>query len=250
MDKSVRSNKTMKTNHTKTIAITVVVLAAMTLVFYFTKRVFDAPGDTVNKGIEVAGKGLNGIKRLKKALGTRTIKTEYASTATKLAGTSRLQVATIHQVELFERLDSSTLIGIPLPDVVISAKAPIEYTYYFDLKGDWKFILGDKTLKVTVPALEFNTPAIDASAIEFNVIKGSIIRSSDAAKEALRKTLTEQSKYRAKENIGIAREAARREAQHFVRHWLSETFNIDESVPIEVYFADEIQSVMNDSDMD
>lgn len=180
----------MSQNHLKTISTTIVVLATMAFIGYFLNRIFDAPGRIIQTSFEVVDKGTQAIKKLAAAVNTQTIKTEYTSTATTLAGASRLQVATINQVELFERLDTSTLIGFSLPDVIVNAKAPIEYTFFLDLHGEWEFSWDEKTMTVIAPAIQFNTPAIDSSAVEYQVIKGSLFRDISAAKESLRKPMS------------------------------------------------------------
>lgn len=229
----------MNHNHVRTISITLVVLAAMAMAGYFLKRTFDVPGDAVDKGFEIADKSIDRIGKLAAAVNTQTIKADFTSTATTLAGTSRLQVTTIKQVELFERLDSVTWGGVRFPDVIVNAKAPVEYTFFLDLNGEWNFSWDDKTMTVLAPPIEFNTPAIDASALEYQVIKGSVLRNEEAVKEALRKTLTEQSKKRAADNIHIAREAARREVEKFVRKFVGQAYGVGESLPVIVRFRDE-----------
>ena len=62
-------------------------------------------------------------------------------------------------MEVFERTDSATVFWgqLALPDVVVRARAPFEYTYYLDLNKTWELTLKKKST-VTVP-----TPAIDVS---------------------------------------------------------------------------------------
>ena len=233
-------------NHVKTIAMTIIVLVVMTMLFagYFLKRYADAPGDFIDSAPEfikeILGTSADGLAALAEAVNTQTIKLDYTSTATTLAGTARLQVATISQVELFERHDSSILWGVPLPDVVVSARAPIEYTYYIDLTGALDFYLvDDRRLYAIVPLFEFNKPAVDASAIEYTVQKGSVIRNHDAAIEALKQTITEESYKRARENMQIARELARRQVEWFVQRFIGRTYGVDTDFWVTVVFRDE-----------
>ena len=180
------------------------------------------------------------IEALAKAVNTRTIKLESFSTAAKLEGKSGLLVATFSQVEFFERTDDSTQWGVPLPDVVVSARAPVEYNYYIDLDGDLDFHLNNHLiLYAIVPILEFNKPAVDVSAIEYRVEKGSIIRDHDAAIEMLRKTISEETKKRARKNMHIVRELARRKINRFVQTYINRTFGVHQDFPVEVIFRDE-----------
>ena len=239
-----------KHNHVRTITVTVVALAAMLFAGYFLRRCANAPGEAVDKvpvAIDKTSEALSkaadraaaALKKLAAAVNTKTIKTEYTSTGTVLAGTSRLQVATINQVELFDRRDSSTVWGVPLPDVIVSARAPIEYVYHLDLTGNWDFYFDEKRLHAVAPTLQFNKPAVDASAIEYTVTKGSVIRDHNAAINALKQTITAESYKRAEQNIHIAREAARREAERFIQRFILQAYGVDKDLPVSVVFRDE-----------
>ena len=49
-------------------------------------------------------------------------------------------------MEVFERTDSATVFWgqLALPDVVVRARAPFEYTYYLDLNKTWELTLKKK----------------------------------------------------------------------------------------------------------
>ncbi|MFO1499693.1 MAG: hypothetical protein U1G07_15090 [Verrucomicrobiota bacterium] len=68
-------------------------------------------------------------------------------------------------MEVFTRTEEpSTAFGyVPLPDVVVEARAPVEYTYYLDLKAKWEFVLSDGVLHAYAPAIRANKPAVDVS---------------------------------------------------------------------------------------
>src|SRR3546814_8570547 len=53
-----------------------------------------------------------------------------------------LQFKKVSQTEIFTHTDhSSTAFGyIPLPEVIVEARAPVEYTYYLDLEEPWRQI--------------------------------------------------------------------------------------------------------------
>lgn len=230
----------MKSEHVKAIAIlasSIIALVALILSAFFLNRCFNAPEATVR-----------GFERFISAINQKTIKTEYASTATKIEGTARLQVATISQVEIFSHEDRPKY----WPDIVVTATAPVEYTYFLDLNGKWEFDMeGAVTpttpggipsqitgpLIVTAPLIEFNTPAVDVSKIKETVV-GSF-RLEATHRDALRKAITDEVKKRAQTNILIARESARRQTENFVRTWLSRQYGVTESVAIIVRFQDE-----------
>ena len=102
-----------------------------------------------------------GLAKLAAAIRTRTITTTFASTATEIRGTKRLQVAELSQVEVVERRDAMEFLGLSLPDVVVSARAPVTFTYTLDLDGTWDFDLTERTVTVLAPALAWNAPSVD-----------------------------------------------------------------------------------------
>ena len=106
------------------------------------------------------------------------------SYATQVSATTRLQVASVATGESFERKDELTILWgeLSLPDVVVEARAPVEYTYYVALDKPWSFALDGPWLVVSAPALEFNAPALDASKLSFVVRQGSILRDEAAVR--------------------------------------------------------------------
>ena len=169
------------------------------------------------------------------------ITTEFISYATTVEGNHRLQFATLKQKEVFTRTDeSSTAFGyVPLPDLVVEARAPVEYTYFLDLKEPWKLVLQDGVLRVYAPAIRFNTPAVDASVITYEVRKDSVLRNTTAAMETLKKSITSLTRQRAQDNIGLVRETGRRQVEEFVEKWLARTFTDGKKHSVKVYFPDE-----------
>ena len=92
--------------------------------------------------------------------------TSFISYATEVSGSSYLQFATLKEVEVFERSDeASALWGrIDLPDVIVQATAPVDYTYHLDLDGTWQLVLEGETIQVLAPRNRYNTPAWSASS--------------------------------------------------------------------------------------
>lgn len=204
---------------------------------YLLKRASDLPGEMAEQGRQA----LRDVRSIAEAFRTGTVTTSFTSYATTVSGSTYLQFATLNQVEVFQRKDTATLLWgqLALPDVVVEARAPVAYTYYLDLNKPWTFLLKDATVLVTAPAIEFNTPAIDVSAIRFEVREGSFFRNEDLVLVALKAGLTEMSKTRARQNASLVREVGRRKTEEFVEKWLAGGFSDGASCRARVVFGDE-----------
>jgi hypothetical protein len=168
-----------------------------------------------------------------------TITTSFVSYATTITNTTYLQFATLKQMEIFTRTEEpSTGFGyIPLPDVIVEARAPVEYTYYLDFNAKWQFLLQDNVIYVIAPAIRYNKPALDASKLNYEVKKG-YLKTADA-QESLKQSITGLIVLRAKENIQLIRETGRKQTADFVEKWLSKSFTDGKQYPVKVYFPDE-----------
>lgn len=192
--------------------------------------------------MEVGRQGLDALEQLARAFRADEVTTNFASYRTRVEGNNRLQFATIDQMELFERSESATAFWgqLELPRVVVEARAPVEYTYYLDLDGLWRFILEDQTLTVRAPPIQFNTPAFDPSEIDYRIAEDSLLRDEQPVLEALRRGLGTMARQRAEENIDLVREMGRRKAEEFVERWLLASFGAEsDEIRIRVLFADE-----------
>jgi hypothetical protein len=220
-------------------AITVIAVVAIIAGagVYVLKSTLDIPRDVVSGGREA----LRDLTKIAEAFHTGTVTTTFISYATEASGSNYLQFATLKQMEIFERKESGTAIWgqLALPDVVVQAQAPVEYTYYLDLNGKWDMRLENHTVLVMVPEIQFNTPAIDASAIRYEVREGSIFRDEEEVLEKLRDGLMEMSRRRARDNIALIRELGRRKTEEFVQNWLAHTFPDGHAYHVEVRFTDE-----------
>ena len=214
--------------------ISIVVIAAGTFVL---KSLTDVPRDIAESGRET----VRDLERIAKAFQTGSVTTTFISYAAEVSGSNYLQFATLKQTEVFERTDSrATLWGqLELPDVVVQATAPVEYTYYLDLNGKWEMKLEGNSVLVIAPEIAFNTPSVDASAIRYDVREGSLFRDEDIVVDKLREGLMEMSRQRARDNIGLIRELGRRKTVEFVQKWLTQTFSDGTDYHVEVYFARE-----------
>ena len=201
-----------------------------------TRRAGEAIASTGREALEQ-------VEAIARAFRTGTITTTFRSHATRVAGSQRLQFATLDQVEVFERQDSTSVLWgqLALPDVVVRATAPVQYTYYVDFADEWQFELDDeRSITVRAPRIRFNRPAVDASALEYEVRQGSVLRDEAAVQDDLREGLTSMAHRRAQENVALVREVGRREVEQFVETWLFRDFGEEaRAYHVEVVFADE-----------
>jgi thymidine kinase len=131
---------------------------------------------------------------------------------------------------------------LALPDIVVRAEAPVEYTYYLDLDEPWELVLEEHAVIVRAPAIRYNTPAIDVSNIRYEVAERSFLRDEEEALENLRKGLSQLSKQRARENVTLVRELGRKQTAEFIRTWLMASYDDADAYRIDVIFADEAGS--------
>jgi hypothetical protein len=195
------------------------------------------PGEVAEQGREA----LREVRRIAEAFRTGTVTTSFRSYATQVAGRTRLQFATVKQVEVFERKDSAALLWgqLDLPDVVVEARAPVEYAYFVDLEKAWTLRLEGDEVLVVAPLIEFNAPAIDASALRYEVRAGSVLRDEAAALARLKAGLTEMTRMRARQNVALVRETGRAKIAQFVESWLLQSFDDAKGKRVRVVFADE-----------
>ena len=96
------------------------------------------------------GDVIDSSRSLVEAFKTGTVTTRFVSYAAEMSGSNYLQFANLKQVEVFERTDSATVLWgqLELPDVVVRAEAPVDYTYYLDLDEPWNITIQDETVLV------------------------------------------------------------------------------------------------------
>jgi hypothetical protein len=220
--------------------ITIVLILTGAVVFVF-KSLRDLPGegvDKIGKTIAEAGEAMASVAG---AFNQGTITTSFLSYAATLDANQYLQFATLRQTELFTQSDqTTTAFGyIPLPEVIVEARAPVEYTYFLDLNAPWRLEIEDGVIEVFAPPIKFNKPAIDASAIQYEVRKGSLLRNTVEAQENLKKSITFMTHQRARENIKLVRETGRRQTAEFVERWLAKNFADGKNHRVKVYFPGE-----------
>jgi hypothetical protein len=197
------------------------------------------PGRALQKTSETIEKAGEALATVAGAFSRGSVQTSFVSYATTITNSQRLQFATLKQMEIFTRTEEpSTAFGyVPLPDVVVEARAPVEYTYYLDLNGKWDFVLRDGVINVFAPPIRANRPSVDVSALKFEVKKGRF-RTSEAMAN-LKSALSSLAVLRAKDNVPLVRETGRRETAEFVEKWLSRSFADGKNYPVRVFFPGE-----------
>jgi hypothetical protein len=199
------------------------------------------PREILKDAGQVLEKAGQAAQKVATAFKQGTVTTTFTSYATTLRGSQNLQFATLSQQEVFTRKDeSSVAFGyIPLPDIIVEAKAPVTYTYYLDLNARWDFLLQEGVIYVLAPEIKFNKPAVDASRITYELTKKSVLRDTTGAMEHLKSSITWMSYQKAKSNIALVRETGRQQTETFVENWLAKTFSDGKKYPVKVRFRDE-----------
>ena len=219
----------------------VIVALLLAGALYVFRSLRELPGNVIDKAGAVIEKAGARLMDLASAFSSNVVTTSFLSYAANIQTGHHLQFATIRQMEIFSQKDQArTGFGyIPLPDVIVEARAPVEYNYYVDLNAKWEFILKDNTVYVLAPEIEYNKPSVDASEIQYEVRKGSIFRRTEQVKENLKKSITDLADRRAKENAALVRDTARKQVGDFVERWLEKSFTDGKKYPVKVFFPDE-----------
>ena len=205
----------------------------------FMRSCVNMPREAIDQTGRVIQKAGRALADVASAFNQGSVKTEFISYATSISNHQHFQFATLRQTELFTRTEeTSTAFGyIPLPDVVVEARAPVDYTYYLDLNERWDLVLKDGVIHVFAPSIRFNKPAVDASAISYEVKKGYL--KSTEALENLKRSITSLVSGRARDNIPLVRENGRRQTAEFVEVWLARSFTDGKRYPVKVHFPGE-----------
>jgi hypothetical protein len=216
--------------------VAVVAIVAATFVYVF-RSARSLPEDVIQGGRQA----LQDLASVAAAFRTGTVTTTFRSYATEVTGTNRLQFAELKQLEVFERRDEAIVLWgtFALPDVVVEARAPVEYTYFLDLDKEWQFQLEDKEVFVVAPPVEFNRPAVNVSALRYRVREGSVLRDEQIVLDRLRASLSTLAERRARQQIPLVRETGRRSVEAFVEKWLVQRFTDGDGYRARVRFADE-----------
>lgn len=202
------------------------------------RSVRQIPGDVVATGRQVLAE----LGEVAAAFHGGTVTTRFISHATEVSGSNYLQFAQLSEIEIFRQTDQATVLWgkFDLPDLVVEATAPVEYTYFLDLNAEWQLRQEGSSIEVVAPVIQANTPAVDVSALSYSVRSGSLLRDEAGALSRLRAGITEMAKETATDNIDLVRELGRRKTEEFVENWLARSFTDGEQYHARVIFADEI----------
>jgi len=224
-------------------AVTIMVVAALLagVVFSGLRMLREMPGAALDKSTALVSAIGGEAAKVARAFNEKTVREEFVSRATELAGTSRFQFASLRQEETFQRSETgSTAWGlVPLPTVVVGARGPVDYTYFLDFAGPWEFASDGSELTVYPPAIAANPPALDVSAHQYYTLEGSIWRKDGAVRDRLRESLSAALVERAAKNAGLVREVGRQRLAEFVEKWLVEKFSDGARLRVKVVFPAE-----------
>jgi len=216
------------------VGVVAILTAGALSVFHSVRRL---PSDVIEGGRQA----LRDLREVAAAFRTGTVTTVFHGYATELTGTTRLQFAELREEERFERRDSEAVLWgtLALPDVVVEARAPVTFTYTLDLDKEWRFRLEGRDVLVVVPPVEWNPPAVDVSALRYEVREGSVLRDEQVVLDRLRAELTPLLDQRARAHVPLVREAGRRKVEAFVETWLVRGFTDGRAYRARVVFGDE-----------
>lgn len=186
-------------------------------------------------------KNLSGVEELFK----EDIEYRFYKYATKISEKQRLQVATLQQVEIFERTSHLKALGLALPDVVVKATVPVEYSFFVSLNQGWKFTNTATEIIVDVPGLTNSTPAADVSKVRYDIVKGSLLRSENKSLRIIQKELMGLLVEKSIEHRSLVKEQARASVEKFVREWLVEATGENATKTIRIRFPDDSDRLEN-----
>jgi hypothetical protein len=216
-----------------------IVLICVGGLLYIFRSCRDLPRDTIDQTARLIDRTGRALATVAGAFNKGTVTTSFVSFATTISNQQHLQFATLKQMEVFTRSEMpSTAFGyISLPEVVVEARAPVEYTYYLDLNAPWRFELKNNVIHVFAPSIRFNKPAVDASAITYEVKRGYV--KTAEAQENLKRSITSLVALKARDNTALVQETGRKQTADFVERWVANTFDDGTNFHVKVYFPGE-----------
>jgi hypothetical protein len=112
--------------------------------------------------------------------------------------------------------------GKTLSSAVMEVRAPVTYSYYVDMKGQWKIICEGETLTIIAPKIQVEEPATDLTRLETHIDSGKLIFNETGKLEELRKQFYSDmiKKAMSREYVDSVREDARRSLADFANGWI------------------------------
>ena len=178
---------------------------------------------------------------------SETLQIRFLSFATQVSGSQRLQFATLRQNEQIEKRSSAALFWnkLQLPDIVVRATVPVEYTYYLELNPPWQFRKLGNVLEVVVPVPWHNEPSANLSELRFEVKEGSMFRREKPVVDGLKESMMEFLRQRARENLSAVRETGRLETRKFILSWLAASAAEEKITDVRIQFQDETSALVH-----
>jgi hypothetical protein len=167
---------------------------------------------------------------------TENIEFKFRSYAIKLTGKQSLYVAKLQQQETIERTSYATLLWFQLPPMIVKVDVPVEYNYFVNLSGGWRFHIEGDTLVVSIPELGSSTPAVDIANLKMTIAEGGLLRNEKKALDKMTKELPGLLIDRAIANREVVREEARKSTEAFVRTWVVQVTQGEFKRPIRIEF--------------
>ena len=242
----------VKRSWAKTVSTVGVFLIIVFGILYIFRTSCEMPGKIVDKIGQIMSSGTNEIKEIAKAFMKGTVVTEFRSYAIEVTSSNYLQVAQLKTNEQFSRTVAKTIFWdkIDLPEIKVDIMVPVEYTFYVDLNGLWKFNLRDlgsepdEIIDVIIhaPEIQLNRPSINLTRLTVNR-KGSILRTDEnEVEKQLLKEILPMCIRSGKDKIKLIRATAKDEVEKFVQNWFVNNQFKDYKIKPRVkavYFADE-----------
>lgn len=174
------------------------------------------------------------------------ITTTFVAALPTITRQLNLEVATTHQVEVFERTDTKELLWglVDLGTNVAVLRVPVTYRYHIRLYDRWKLRVDGNRLTVEAPLIRASMPpAIHTDEMISHAVRGWARGSpSDLLAQLQREVTPTLCHYAAEpKRIELIRESCRQSVGEFVRGWLDGhmQWRADRFTSIEVRFPDE-----------
>lgn len=164
-------------------------------------------------------------KQIAKLFHSGEVTTRFISHSTRVEGVKRLQFVSLKQVEVFEKEEIKKYFNVNVAKASVRISVPVEYIYYVDLDKKWSFEYDEELnlVKVQAPEIRFNRPSASLSqmSIEF---KKSFFVNEEKLRQELMQDMTVELLNRAKDNIHLIKEVAKRETIQFVKNFFVKQF--------------------------
>lgn len=174
-----------------------------------------------------SGKGILEYFRFEKKTSTTTGFQEFIAKSVKVNKLVLLETRTLETIT--RNMHESYKIPLTGKEVSdnasVTISCPVHFTYYVDLKGQWRLTRTDSTLLVEAPGIQIARPAIEVGQIKRKIDSGWLVFGEKAALEQLEKELTVQLRARAMlpENIAKVRKECAESLNDYIKVWLSDS---------------------------